>query len=585
MERVSDYIFKYLKDYGVDHIYGLPGGAAMYLFDSLRLSKIPYTACVHEFSAGMAAVAHAQYTGKLGVVLVTNGPGAINAINACAAAWMDSIPVLFISGQCRTNDMNDNLRSGGQQQVDIVPMVKSITKYADIMRGGDDLDMLNTAVKRAMNGRKGPVWIEVPVNVQSMEIEPPPGFYSKNPGVVRQDLYNDARNVAEALMQAKRPLVLVGWGAMDVNVQSLLHVMLNRYRIPFMTTWRAAEFANEEDDLYVGRPGNVGQRAPGILLQECDLLITIGARLDPELVAYDYPNFASSAKKIAIDIDSNELRKLPNTDRVCADAGTFLVVLWDLLIGDGVEQMFNNEWLDWKEHCAEVYRKYRREGESYEVCPGAVNTYKLIRTISDYATSDDVIVPGSAGPCMYKTLQAWEVKHGQRFIFSAGLQSMGSAIPMAMGAAIASGRRVISIVGDGGFLMTAHTLSTIRLLDLPIKFFVISNGGYAAIKGMQDYYFGGGYIATTPNSGLFVPNAVSNTYGVFATGADDRTNLDLLVRSILKTEGPYIVSVTSDIDEPVVPRVRSQRQPDGSLKSMGIGHMWPFLDEKAGANG
>jgi acetolactate synthase-1/2/3 large subunit len=580
MERISDHIFNFLKEIGVEHVFVVPGGAAMYLVDSLGKSGIPYTACLHEFSAGMAAMAYAQYTGKLTVCLVTNGPGALNAINACAAANIDGAPVLFISGQCKSTDMmgDDFLRSKGQQEVDVLTMVNTITKYSQLISYPDGLVFLPRAVKHAMEGKKGPVWLEIPVDVQARMCERPGELFPRKPFIEEDDHYIDARKIADALFEAERPIILVGHGVMDSGARDDMMRLIEAMGIPFMTTWRAAEFCDEWDPYYVGRPGNVGQRAANMILQKCDLLITIGARLDPETVAYDFPNFAKNAKRIVIDIDKYELNKHTVDLSIDANAKNIIDSISKLLVNSGFDNL--PSWDEWCADCNYLNELFRNE--VVPVNPGFVSHYDLLDVLSDIATKDDVIVPGSAGPCMYRFFQKWRVKYGQRIFVSAGLQSMGSAIPMAMGAAIASGKRVISVVGDGGFQMSVHTLATIAKLGLNIKFFVLDNGGFNAIKGMQDYYFEGRYVATTPDSGLSIPpsNRIAYSYGVNATVMNPGDDITKLMRYIFSNDAPHVCSVVSDIDEFVSPRVRAKIMPDGSMKSMGIENMWPFLSEE-----
>jgi acetolactate synthase I/II/III large subunit len=576
MERISDHVFNFLKEAGVGHVFVVPGGASMHLCDSLGLSGIPYTACAHEFSAGMAAMAYTQYTGKVSVCLVTNGPAALNAINACAACYLDSIPVLFISGQCRTADMPSDdryLRSGGQQQVDVMPMLNDITVFNESIRNPEQLIFLRRAFVSMLYERKGPAWIEIPVDVQAKRCERPTDFVYRKVSFVEADTTVAIDTISKALGNSNKPMFLVGWGVIDSGEGEVLLEFLRNNNIPFMTTWRAAEFCEEDELLYVGRPGNVGQRAPNFLLQQCDLLVTIGARLDPETVAYDYANFAKNAKKIAVDIDANELFKLINTTPINYDAGTIIRAL-------GRATFIHPDWIDWAAYCTDVYDNV--SGEKGFCSKGYVNIYDVIQVLSDLAEEDDIIVPGSAGPCMYKTFQYWKVKWGQRFLFSAGLQSMGSGVAMAMGAAIASpDSRVICLIGDGGFQMAVHTLATISHLGLNIKFFVIDNGGFAAIKSMQDHYFEHRYVATTPTSGLWVPSSriAAAAYNITALRIAEQKNLGSRIVEALEIPGPVVVSINADIDEPVLPRVRARINPDGSMTSMGIDNMWPYWGE------
>ncbi len=588
MVKVSDYIFDFVAQRGVRHVFMLPGGGAMHLNDSLgRNKKLTYICNLHEQACAIAAEAYSQYTNNLGVALVTTGPGGTNAITGVAGAWLDSTPVLFISGQVKRPDMirDRGVRQMGFQEIDIVSLVRPITKYAvTVMEPSSIGYHLEKAVHLAKNGRPGPVWIDVPLDVQAAMIDEcnlEAFDASEMPPVAAEEaLAEKAARAIELLNKAERPVILAGNGIRLSNALEDFFQLIAKLNIPVLTTWKAADFLPENHPLYVGRPGAVGQRGANFTQQNADWLLVIGARLDLGQTAYTHANFGPRARKIMVDIDAAEIHKMQMEIDVpmSSDAGNFLREFRRQL--SKIEKKDRSKWLakckEWKTRYPVILPEYWNDY-------GFVNDYVLIDVLSDELSGNDLLIPGSSGACSERTMQAIRVNAGLRIFNSQGLGPMGFGIPAAIGGCIASGgKRTVCIDGDGGFAMNIQELETIKRLNLPIKFFVLNNGGYVSIQMTQKNYFGGHYVASTRSSGLTLPDvaAVSKAFRIPAAKIADHASIRRQVREILKTEGPVVCDVIVSPEQVTAPRVSSRQLEDGSMVSMPMENMWPFLDRE-----
>jgi acetolactate synthase-1/2/3 large subunit len=586
MVKVSDYIFDFVAQQGVSHVFMLPGGGAMHLNDSLgRNKKLTYVCNLHEQACAIAADAYSQYTNNLGVALVTTGPGGTNTITGVAGAWLESTPVLFISGQVKRPDMigERGVRQMGFQEIDIVSLVRPITKYAvTVMEPSAIAYHLEKAVYLAKHGRPGPVWIDVPLDVQAAMIDETDlrGFdASEMPqSTGRHDLADKVSRAIELLNKADRPVILAGNGIRLSNALNDFLQLIAKLNIPVLTTWKAADFLPEKHPLYAGRPGAVGQRGANFTQQIADWLLIIGARMDLGQTAYTHANFARSASKIMVDVDTAEISKMQTKIDVpvISDAGDFLREFNGQL--SKIEKKDRSKWLI---RCQEGKTKYPVTLPEYRNGSGFVNDYVLIDVISDELSGNDLLIPGSSGACSERTMQAIRVKAGLRIFNSQGLGPMGFGIPAAIGGCIASGnKRTVCIDGDGGFIMNIQELETVKRLALPIKFFVLNNGGYGSIQATQRNYFGGNYVASTRSSGLTLPDvvAVSKAFGITAQKIADHTRIREQVREILETNGPVICDVIVSPEQVTAPRVSSQQSKEGFMISTPMEDLWPFLD-------
>lgn len=586
MIKLSDYVYQYIANLSVDHVFVLPGGGCMHLVDSLgRNKKLTYISCLHEQGAAIAAGAYAQHTNNLGTALVTTGPGGTNAITGVAAAWVESIPLLIISGQVKRQDISlpKGTRSLGFQEIKIIGVVKSICKYAATVTDPMEIKYhLKKAIYMAKTGRPGPVWIDIPLDVQASIIDEQKlkDFIPQPPKTSVVNLKNQTQQIIKLINQAQRPVILAGYGIKLTNAQKNFYKLIKKSGIPVLTTWKAIDILPEDHPLYCGRPGAVGQRGANFAQQNSDLFISIGARLDFGQIAYSYKNFARAAKKVIIDIDQAELDKLKFDDqlKICTSADTFIKVLLQQ-----IHLIKKNRWTGWLKRCKNWNRKYPVVLPEYKKQKNNVNTYALVDLLSDKLTEKDLIVPGSSGACSDVFLQAFRVKKGQKILNTPGLGAMGFGLPASIGACIASGlKRTICINGDGGFQLNIQELVTVSRLKLPIKYFILNNQGYGSIKTTQRNYFKGFYVASDPKSGLVFPpiTKVAKAYGIASIIIKNYSDLKKKIDFILNTPGPMICDVSIDPEEQVMPKLTSQLKPDGAIVSKPMEDLWPFLDRK-----
>jgi acetolactate synthase-1/2/3 large subunit len=586
--KLSDYVIQFVADLGVKHIFVLPGGGCMHLVDSLgKCSNVEYVCNLHEQAAAVAAEAYGQYTNNIGAALVTTGPGGTNTITGVAAAWLDSTPCLFISGQVKQVDMvgNRGVRQIGFQEINIVNLVNSITKYAVTVTNPDSIRYhLEKAVYLAGSGRPGPVWIDIPLDVQAAMLDDVKlvGFNPSEAGqpVNKNLLQQQVGEAIRFLNQAERPVILVGNGVRLAKAKEDFLHLTEILKVPVLTTWKAIDFLPESHWLFAGRPGAVGQRGANFTQQNSDWIMTIGARLDFGQTGYNYHSFARAAKKVVVDIDLAEIRKITTSIDVpiCADAKAFIQEFFRQT--KKIVAKDRSIWLamckSWQARYPVVLPEYWRE-------EGYVNNYVLIEVLSEEMSDDDLLIPGSSGACSERTMQAFKVKQGMRIFNSEGLGAMGFGIPASIGGCLAScGRRTVCIDGDGGFQLNIQDLETIRRLNLPIKIFVLNNQGYASIRATQRNYFGGHFVASGPSSGLTLPDTlkIASAYGIPATKLENHSGIQQKVREVLRSHGPVVCDVVVSPDDVTAPRVSSRQKADGSMVSTLLEDLWPFLDRE-----
>ncbi len=585
--KLSDYIFRFISEVGIQHIFFLPGGGCMHLVDSLGSSGIKYTCCLHEQAAVISADAYGQYTGNIGVALVTTGPGSTNAITGVAGAWIDSTPLLMLSGQVKRADMmrDSGVRQMGIQEVDIVSIVKPITKYAHTVLKPEEIKYhLEKAVYLARSGRPGPVWIDIPLDIQGSQVDEDSlvGFIPEKELTeeTNRDLPNLIEKTIHLFNNAERPVILAGNGIRLAKALPEFLDLIEYLRIPVLTTWRAIDFLPEDHNFFIGRPGSIGQRGANFTIQNSDLLISIGARLDLAQVGFDYKGFAPGAKKIIVDIDSSEIGKLKmNIDiSVCCDAKVFLNEMTKQK-----DKILPKNHYQWLMRCKEWQKKYPVVLREYYEQENYVNTYVFIDILSEVMSPDDILVPGSSGSCSEITMQAFKVKKGQRIFNNPGLGAMGFGLPACIGACIASGRkRTISIIGDGGLQHNIQELETLARLQLPVKIFILNNNGYASIRNMQKNHFKGHLVGCDPSSGLTLPNTckVASAYGLANTQILNHKDIKRSIQNILESPGPFICELMIDPNLQTAPRLVSEVKPDGSIISRSFEDLWPFLDRE-----
>ncbi|MCR5098783.1 MAG: thiamine pyrophosphate-binding protein [Lachnospiraceae bacterium] len=586
MIKLSDYVFKFLKDKGVKHVFMLPGGGAMHLCDSLGTSGIEYIPFLHEQGASIAAEAYGQHTNTPGVCLVTSGPGGTNAITAVTAGWIDSTPMFIISGQAKRSDLvgDKGVRQIGSQEVQIVPMITPVTKYAmQVLEPTEIRYHLEKAWHEATSGRPGPVWLDIPLDVQGCQIdEDNLKVYEPKDTGSHSDISKAVDQTIELLSQSKKPLILAGNGIKLSGACDQFDKLIRTLGIPVQTTWKTIDMLDESDALYVGHPGIMGDRGANLIIQEADLLLSIGSRLDTSITAFNDEHFAFNAKKVIIDIDQNELNRMsiPDSVKVCCDAGDFIDELTYML--STKTNSTHLWWHEWLEYCKDIRGKYpvitKKHGEESD----RVSAYHFIDVLCDNLNEDDIIVPESSGGAGEITYQAFRLKKGQKMKNAAGLGSMGFGLPYAIGSCIANNRRrTILINGDGAFQLNIQELETLHRLSLPLKIFIWCNDGYASIRSMQRNNFEGRYVGSDEYSGHTMPDIcrVAEAYGFEVCQIQSNGELDKTLPKIMLDDKWVICVLVVDPNETVSPRVKAYIGADGKMKSGLLEEMWPRMND------
>jgi acetolactate synthase-1/2/3 large subunit len=587
MIKLSDYVFQFVRDQGVKHVFMVAGGGAMHLNDSAgHCEGLQIISNMHEQAAAMAAETYAKLTGDLGVALVTTGPGGTNTVTGVAGAWLDSTPCLFISGQTKRNDLvgDSGVRQSGVQELPIVQIVKPITKYAETVMEPERIRYhLEKAVYLARYGRPGPVWIDSPLDVQASQIDENNlvGFSVEEPNPLfdKEKMESQMERVIELLNQADRPVLFFGNGVRLANAVNDVVKLIDRLKIPVLTTWLGMDIIPDSNPYYIGRPGSIAPRGANFTIQNADLLLVIGARLDMVTVGYDHQRLARAAKKIMVDIDEAEIRKMktPLEVAIQADAGAFIQAL--LRRADQIDRKDTSDWLkrclEWKEKYPVVQPEYRAEKEY-------VNTYVFSEAMHEALPEDELIVSGSSGAGIEIFQLAYKVKSGQRVLMTSALGAMGNGLPSCIGASVAAGReRVISVDGDGGFQLNIQELEVIRRLNLPIKLFILNNSGYASIRTSQMRYFGR-LSGADETSGFTVPS-LARIAEAFCLSYDCIEHQDHLVEDIqrvIATPGAVLCEVMIAPSEPRAPSLSSRVRKNGTMVSKPLEDLWPFLDRE-----
>lgn len=580
--RVSDYIADFVADLGVGHIFLLPGGGAMHLVDAMgknqRLQAVP---CLHEQACSIAAEAYARVNEKLGVAVVTTGPGATNAITGVAGAWIESVPLLIISGQVKRADLLDGApyRQKGVQEVDIVSMVKPITKYAVTIREPGHIRMeLEKAINLACSGRKGPVWIDVPLDVQGAPVDPAllQGYEEPAPETAAPGK-DTVQQICSLLKEAKRPLILAGHGIRLAGAAAIFRKFAETSGIPVVTTWNALDLLPYDHPLLVGRPGVVALRAPNFAVQNCDLLISIGSRLDNIITAYNTSGFARGAKKVVVDVDHHEIDKLDMAIdcAVKSDAGTFLEELVRAM--DGMPRLAVE---DWRTRCTDWKNRYGIKNETAFASTGPVGHFQFVEALSDAVPPETLIVTGSSGLAVEAFYTVFRNKPGQRVFLTSGLGSMGYGLPAAIGACFANAcRPMVAVESDGSLQLNIQELATMRAFNLPICLLIMNNDGYASIRNTMRNYFNGRYVGTGPEAGLWLPDLedIARTYDLPFIRISEAADLDKKLAEAMAAPRPIIVDMRLVANETLAPKVAALPQPDGSMLSMPLEDMSPLL--------
>jgi acetolactate synthase-1/2/3 large subunit len=562
--RVSDYVIQFLRDeYNIDTIFTVSGGGCIFLIDSLGHTEgVNYMATHHEQAAAIAAEGYARMNDKLGACIVTSGPGGTNALTGTLCSWLDSIPVIFISGQVNkemsTNYTRSSLRQLGDQEFDIVKSVQHMTKYAVQVNDPSEIKYhLEKACKLAVSGRPGPVWIDIPLNVQSANIEPDQlnGFDEVITTQQPTDLEIDT--LIQKWHQAKKPLMIVGNGIRLSGGIKELYDTLQKTNIPVISAVNGNDIVNSDYEHYCGRFGTHAQIGANNLLSECDFLLTVGSRLYVRQTGYNFKGFAKQAYKVHVDVDIDELNKptLFTDLKIHSDAKEFL-------------KMLNNQDLPktdntWLNRCFEwsceprVLPKHRNKTEY-------ASHYAFIEQLSEIIPQDYHIVT-SDGSANVVTMQVMDLKGDQRLITNTGCAPMGYGLPAALGAAVH--HKILCLEGDGSLHLNIHELQTMKHYNLPIKLIVLNNDGYLSIKVSQKTFFNGKYVASEKNSGVSFPNyeKLIKAYDLPYFSIKDNNSINPTLEEFLSYEGPAVLEVFTDPEEFHEPKVIAKLDKEGKF--------------------
>lgn len=579
MIKVSDYIAKRLKEtYGVKHVFMVSGGGAMHLNDSFG-KYLDYICNHNEQACSLAAEGYARLNQELAVVNVTTGPGGLNALNGLFGAWTDSAPILFVSGQVKYTTTMESckdipLRQLGDQEVDIISCVKSLCKYAVTVTDPKTIGYhLDRAVYEAMNGRRGPVWINVPINVQAALVNETELEFFAAPEKPVYDL--KITEIVNRLKSAERPVIVAGHGIRLAGQIENLKALLKKLPFPVVTTFNGFDVIENDDPHYIGRIGTVGQRAGNFTLQNADCVLFLGTRNNIRQASYNWENFAKRAFKIVVDIDQAELDKptvRPDL-AVRADLAEFLPALIEK-----TPQIKAENWLNW---CRERKTKFDfAHTPEYQQTGDQINAYAFTRRLSELLPEDDRFVMAN-GFCCVGPFQTAVIKKGQRYLLNSGDASMGYDLPAAIGMCIASGKReTVCFAGDGSIMMNLQELQTIKHHNLPIKIFVLNNDGYLSIKMTQNNFFEGRHCGDGRDSGVSTPDfvKVGEAFEIKSVKLTDPAKVDETVAAVLAANEPVLCEVIVNPDYIFSPKLSARKLPDGTMISPTLEDMFPFLD-------
>lgn len=579
--KLSDYIAKRLKEfYNVEHFFMVSGGGAMHLNDSLG-RYIQYTANHHEQACAIAAEGYARVNQKLAVVNVTTGPGGLNSLNGVFGQWTDSVPVLYISGQVKyTTTMSSckdvPLRQLGDQEVDIISCVKPLVKYAKMVTEPNEIKYhLDYAIYEATTGRMGPVWLDIPMNVQGALIEEDELMDFIPPEKPVYDLKTD--EVVSKLKSAKRPLIVAGNGIHLSKTEKVFRNIIDNSDIPVVTTFNGVDILPTEHKNFCGRIGTVGQRAGNFTLQNADLILFLGTRNNIRQISYNWENYARNAYKIVVDIDKAELDKptlVPDL-KINADLKDFLPAL---------EKSFPvldiKDWLKFSKNLKDKY--VFEKTPQYQSVNGIINVYDFINSLSGAMKESDILIAGNGSACVCFH-QAGTIKENQRVFWNSGDASMGYDLPAAIGAYYESdGRNVICLTGDGSIMMNIQELQTVVYNKIPLKIFVINNSGYSSIRQTQRNFFNGHMTGSGDDSGVSVPDfcKLAEGFGINSVKISNPDTMKDEISKVLNLKEPVVCEVMVEKEYAFLPKLSSRKLDDGTMISPSLEDMFPFLDRE-----
>ena len=587
--KISDYIWQYLyKVSGSKHVFLLSGGGMMHLLDSVGKSKFKTISMHHEQAASIAANAYGRTINSLGICLVTSGPGATNALTGVTAAFMDSVPMVVVSGQVSTlfSKKKMNIRQLGFQEFDIISSVKSTTKYAVHLDNKDKVQYeLEKACFLAKSGRPGPVWIDIPLDIQNskIEIKKNKSFFYKNSQIINSNPNpkdNSLNLVIKNLKNSKRPLILFGHGVFLSNAKKDARKLLDTLNLPCQTTWNSIDLIPEKNKYYFGRANSYGPRYPNFIIQNADYILSIGARLGVQHTGYNVKAFARNAILHMVDLDVNESKKpkLKIDKFIKSDAKKFIEKLTKKL----KKQKYKKNFSEWLEYCNNIKREYPVIPNFEEIKNKKfVDPYFFVDKLSDKLRDDELVPLGASGTCFTVSGQTFKSKKNQRVFTAKGMASMGFGLPSSIGSSLSkNNKRSITIIGDGGFQLNVQELQTIVTNKIKVKIFIFQNKGYHAIRVTQDTYFRKNYVGSSAVSGVEIPSIkkVVKAYGLKYSEISNNKELDFKLRKILNNDIAEVIEVKIDPKKHLYPKLTSRIGLNGKMTTSPLEDLFPFID-------
>jgi acetolactate synthase-1/2/3 large subunit len=585
--KVSDYIADFMATHGVEHVFTVTGGGAMHLNDSLGHHKD--LKCVynhHEQACALAAEGYMRYSKKLPLVCVTSGPGGTNALTGVLGAWLDSIPMFIISGQVKRattiHATTAKVRQVGDQEFNITDCVASMTKYAKFVDNAVEIAYhLEKALYLCKNGRGGPVWLDLPLDIQAAIVDTEELVHFSKEECSETVIY-DQRNtsqIIEQIRKAKRPVILAGTGIRLAGARDEFIKMVDKLGVPVVTAWNAHDVIWDEHPLYVGRPGTVGTRGGNFVVQNSDLLISLGCRLNIRQISYNYDDFAKDAYKIIVDIDAEELKKhtvhpdLP----IHADVKDVIHSLLECEYEGNNEK--HKEWVKW---CRKTDAKYPVALPEYYEKKSPINPYVFMRKLFENLNENETIITGNGSACVC-SFQAAIIKKGTRLFTNSGSATMGYGVPAALGASFAKhGERVICLDGDGSIQMNLQELQTIVYNNANIKIFVLNNDGYHSMRQTQSNLFKGALAGVNKENGVSFPDMekIAYAYGIPYYRINGIEQIDEIVQKVINLQSPVLCEAMLDKEQFFAPKLSSKVLPDGTIVSPAIDDLSPFLSRE-----
>jgi len=587
--KVSNYIANFLAEKGVEHVFTITGGGAMHLNDAFgHHEKIKCVYNHHEQASAIAAEAYTRLTGKIAGICVTSGPGGTNTLTGVVGGWLDSIPMFIVSGQVKREttiwSTEVPLRQLGDQEFNIVDCVKSMTKYAVMVVDASEIRYhLEKAWYYAQNGRGGPVWLDIPLDIQASLIDPEEleGFDESELPVSLHPIYDETLTdaIIEKIRLAKKPIVFAGSGIRLGSAHNEFIRLIEKLNIPVVTAWNAHDVLWNDHELFCGRPGTLGTRGGNFVVENSDLILVLGSRLNIRQISYNYKDFAKSAYKIIVDIDANELKKptLSPDMAIHADVKDVINSLNSALQNRSVGD--HAKWLNW---CKKTNERYPAVLESYYNTDSPVNIYAFMDKLFTELREGDNVITGNGSACV-TSFQAATIKKNQRLFTNSGCASMGYGFPAAIGCCVATGgNRVICLDGDGSFQMNIQEMQTVVYNQLNIKIFILNNNGYHSIRQTQTNLFKPPLVGVCDGNGLSFPDMekIAFAYGMPYVRIDSLNGVETKIDQVISSNGPVLCEVVLDTKQNFEPKLSSKVMPDGKIVSPPIDDMFPFLSRE-----